>query len=147
MTIEQVTTFSSEISEAIKRLAAQIGDNYKPLTDEDIIEMIASPTTYIMLAKAENGSIAGMITVLVYRIPYVKKASFEDFIVDTSYRGQGIGSQLVEKAVAFAKEKGAAYIDFTSRPRRVDGNKLYEKLGFKKRETNVYRFVIDYAEV
>ena len=68
-------------------------------------------------------------------------------IVDESYRGRHIGTMLMERAISLAVEKGASYIDLTARPRRDASNKLYEVLGFQKRETNVYRKIIDYGEV
>lgn len=146
--IEQVTTFSPDIAEAIKRLAPKIGQNYKILSDEDIQGMITSPNTYILIARDnEKKFIVGMATLLVYRIPYVKKSSIEDVIVDEIYRGRGIASKLMNSALALAEEKGAAYVDLTARPRRAESNNLYDKLGFKKRETNVYRKIIDYREV
>jgi ribosomal protein S18 acetylase RimI-like enzyme len=88
-----------------------------------------------------------MVTVLIFRIPYVKKAYLDDLIVDEAFRGHGLGSKLLQKAISLAKEKDAAYVDFTSRPRRIAGNTLYEKLGFKKRDTNVYRLILSYEEV
>jgi ribosomal protein S18 acetylase RimI-like enzyme len=143
--IEQVTEFSPEIFEAIKRLATKIGANYKPLTKTDIAEIIASPNIALFIAKYAE-KIVGMVTLIVYRIPYVKKAYVDDLVVDETFRGMGIGRQLMEKVLSTATKKGAAYIDFTARPSRVS-NGLYEKLGFKKRDTNVYRYMLDYGEV
>ncbi len=144
--IEPVTKVTAEIQEAIKRLTPKIGNNYKPLHDEDIAEMVASPNTTIIIARFDQ-KIVGMITLLVYRIPYVKKAYLDDLVIDEEYRGNGIAKQLMQKAMDLAKEKGASYIDLTARPRREEGNSLYEKFGFKKRDTNVYRLVFDYDEV
>ena len=146
--IEEVTTFSSEIADAVRRLARQIGNNSQPLADEDLQEIIDSPSSYLYLARDTNtGQVAGMVMVSVYRIPYTKKAYIDDLIVDESFRKRGIATQLMQTAVAIAKEKNAAYVDFTSRPRRAAGNTLYEKMGFKQRETNVYRLTINYGEV
>jgi len=144
--IEPVTIITTEIQEAIKQLTPKIGNNYKPLNDEDIVEMVASPNTTILLARIDQ-KIVGMITLLVYRIPYVKKAYLDDLVIDEAYRGKGIAKQLMQKATDLAKEKGASYIDLTARPRREEGNSLYEKIGFKKRDTNVYRLIFDYDEV
>lgn len=143
---EQVTTFSPDIARDIRRLSAMIGSNYTELTENDLVEMIASPNTTLSVAKANN-KIVGMVTLIVYRIPYVRKAYVDDLVVDAEYRGHGIGTQLMEMVLQFAQEKGASYIDFTARPRREESNRLYEKLGFKKRDTNVYRKIIHYAEV
>lgn len=146
ITIEQLTSFSNKEAETIRTLSKTLGKNYKSLTDDDITEMITSPATTLFVAR-ENGEIVGMITLVLYRIPYVRKAYLDDLVVNEAHRGQGIGSQLIHEAIIQAKRKGAAYVDFTSRPRRYKSNKLYEKLGFTKRETNVYRLALDYAEV
>ena len=145
--IEQVTTVSENIASEIKSLAQKIGHNYKELTDTDFVDMVSSPNTFLFVAKNEEGKIAGMITLLVFRIPYVKKGYLDDLVVDEAFRGKGIAKLLMEHAVDFAKEKGVAYVDLTARPRREEGNSLYEKFGFQKRDTNVYRLIIDYAEV
>jgi ribosomal protein S18 acetylase RimI-like enzyme len=144
--IEQINTFSPELAEDIRSLTKQIGDNYKELTNQDMKDMLDSSTNHLIVARHGN-QVVGMVTLLIYRIPYVKKAYLDDLIVDAEFRGHGLGSKLLEKALEIAKEKDAAYIDFTSRPRRVAGNTLYEKLGFKKRDTNVYRLILSYEEV
>lgn len=146
ITITSLTEPSSEVEEAVKNLAKKIGNNYKELTTQDFHDMITSPNITVLAAK-DGEAIIGMITVLVYRIPYVKKAYLDDLVVDEAYRGHGIAKQLMKQAIDLAKEKGAAYIDLTARPERVAGNSLYEKFGFKKRETNVYRLVFDYDQV
>jgi ribosomal protein S18 acetylase RimI-like enzyme len=144
--ITALTDPSPEAQEAIKNLAQKIGNNYKELTAEDFSSMISSPGTTLLVAKIGE-TIVGMLTLLVYRIPYVKKAYLDDLAVDEAHRGKGIAKQLMSHAMSLAKEKGAAYIDLTARPRRAEGNNLYENLGFKKRETNVYRLAFDYGEI
>ncbi|MEK7060924.1 MAG: GNAT family N-acetyltransferase, partial [Patescibacteria group bacterium] len=62
-----------------------------------------------------------------------------DIVVDEEYRGKGIGTKLITAAINQARKEGVKHIDFTSRPQRVAANRLYQRLGFKKRETNVYR--------
>lgn len=144
VTIERLTKFSSKDAESIRRLAANLGSNYQTLTDRDIKEMLRSSATYLFVARESKGKdIVGMATLIIYRIPYAKKATFDDLIVDESFQGQGIGRQLSEKVMSVAKKSGAAYIDFTSSPKRIKANKLYEKLGFKKRNTNIYRLTYD----
>ena len=146
--IEQVKAFSPEMADAVRNLAIQIGKNYKTLTDDDLKEILDSPHSFLFIAKhISTQEIAAMIMVIVYRIPYVKKAYLDDLIVDPKFRGKGIATELMKQASDFAKEKGAAYVDFTARPRREASNSLYEKMGFKKRDTNVYRLLFDYGEV
>ncbi|HVF69719.1 MAG TPA: GNAT family N-acetyltransferase [Xanthomonadales bacterium] len=138
--IEQLTSLSLKDAEAIRRLVSQLGSEFQPLGDKDLKEMLKSPTTYLLVARqSKTQKIVGMATLAVYRIPYAKKAYFDDFIIEEAYQGQGIGSLLLEKVLAKAAELGATYIDFTSTPTRLAANKLYEKFGFTKRDTNVYR--------
>lgn len=146
--IKQITFFSSEVFDVIRNLAQQEGKNYKTLTDEDAREMLESPNTYIFAAWDTNiDMVVGMATLLVHRIPYVKKAVMEDIVVDEAARGKGIATMLVSALLERAKKEGAAYIDGTARIRRESSNNLYEKLGFRKREANIYRHIFDYGEV
>ncbi len=146
--IERLTNFSSKDAASIRRLAAQLGSGYQPLTDKDLKDMLKSPTTYLFVAReSEKKEIIGMATLVIYRIPYVKKAAFDDLIVALAYQGRGIGRLLTEKVLSVAKKLGAKYIDFTSHPKRLKANKLYEKLGFKKRDTNVYRLTYDKTKI
>lgn len=146
ITIEQVTEVSQEVSKTIRSLAKQLGNNYKQLTDDDIKEMVTSPNIFLLAAR-EEGNMVGMITLIVYRIPYTKKAYIDDLVIDESQRGKGLGTRLMEKAIQLAREKGAHYVDLTASPHRAAGNKLYEKMGFQKRDTNVYRLTFDYGKV
>jgi ribosomal protein S18 acetylase RimI-like enzyme len=39
-----------------------------------------------------------------------------------------------------AREKGASGVSLTSNPKREAANRLYQKMGFKKRDTNAYYY-------
>ncbi len=68
--------------------------------------------------------------------------TMEDVIVDEKYRGKGIGSKLIKLILKKAKKLGMSYVEFTSNPKREVANKLYQRLGAEKRETNAYRFTL-----
>jgi ribosomal protein S18 acetylase RimI-like enzyme len=59
-------------------------------------------------------------------------------VVDGSARGQGIGEQLTQAALAVAEEAGVAAVELTTRDDREAANRLYRRLGFELRKTNVY---------
>lgn len=146
--IKELTLFTPQVADRIRELAQMIGHNYHKLTDKDLQEIIDSPNSTLFIAvDSQTDMIAGMAFLLVYRIPYVRKGYLDDLVVDEKYRGRGIGSKLLQQIVSHAKEKGAAYLDLSSRERREEGNNLYEKFGFEKRNTNVYRHIIDYGEL
>lgn len=92
-----------------------------------------------MVARNEKQEIVGALTLAVYRVPTGIRSIIEDVIVDTSARGQGIGEALMQRAIEIAKEKGAGNISLTSNPLRESANRLYLRVGFKKRETNAYQ--------
>ena len=46
-------------------------------------------------------------------------------------RGQGIGAQMIEFAVAEAKSRGVRLVQLTSNAARKDAHRFYERLGFK----------------
>lgn len=140
ITIQQLTTFSPEAAADIRRLVAMLGKNFQLLTNADVKAMLTSPATHLFIARdEEKQNIIGMATVAIYRIPYLKKAYLDDFVVLDEYQGQGIGSDLMKAVLDKAEAEGATYIEFTSNPKRVGANKFYQKFGFQKRETNVYR--------
>jgi ribosomal protein S18 acetylase RimI-like enzyme len=145
--IEQVKTYSEEVAEAISVFVTKLGDRHQPFTHDSLREIISSPQSYLFIAiHVPTKEVAGMIMEIIYRIPYTKKAYVEDLFVDEKFRKMGIATRLFQKVVATARENKAAYIDFTSKPYRVEGNSLYDKLGFKKRDTNVYRLRFTYEK-
>jgi len=138
--IERVTEFSSEVADAVRNLVKQLISDNRSLTDADFKEIIEPKQNFLFIAReVSTNKIAGVVMISIYRIPDSKKAYLDDIIVDEHFRGRGIATVLFDKVIATAKEYNAEYILLTSNPKRVAGVKLYEKLGFKKRETNVYR--------
>jgi ribosomal protein S18 acetylase RimI-like enzyme len=63
--------------------------------------------------------------------------------VDESARGRGSGDALTLRAVELAREAGARSVELTSRPTREGANRLYRRLGFEERETNVLRLTLE----
>jgi len=137
--IEKVQKFSLELTAAINKLLKQLDNTATPLTKEDIESMIASPANRLFVARrSDNKEIVGMLTLIVYRIPVWKKGWIEDVVVDKAHRNKGIATKLFHHGIECAKADGVLSLNFTSRPEREVANRLYERLGFEKRNTNVY---------
>ena len=94
----------------------------------------------LLVARDDAGQIVGTATVVVFTKTTGVQAWLEDVVVDDSARGQGIGAALTARAIEIARQHGARYLDLTSSPRREAANRLYQRLGFTQRTTNVYRF-------
>ena len=60
--------------------------------------------------------------------------------MDESARGRGVGEALSQAALEEARRRGAKDVSLTSRPSREAANRLYQRLGFRPRDTNVYRY-------
>jgi ribosomal protein S18 acetylase RimI-like enzyme len=141
---EEVT---SELVEAFARLLPQLSPNAARLSAAELGEMIRAPGTYLLLARErpsdrQGGTILGTVTLVVFRTPSGVRANIESVVVDGAARGRGIGEALCREAVACAERAGADTVDLTSAPARAAANRLYLRLGFQRRETNVYRHVI-----
>jgi len=59
-------------------------------------------------------------------------ALLEDVYVDENFRGEGIGTELVKKAIELAKELNCYKIIATSRFEREKVHEWYQSLGFKR---------------
>ncbi|MDQ1297182.1 MAG: hypothetical protein QG611_1161 [Bacteroidota bacterium] len=142
MKIKEVKRFSDRAFTAVLRLLAQLNDRSE-LPDKDYFKgILKSERTHLFLAELDNKEIVGMLTIVTYNVPSGAKMWIEDVVVDEAQRGKGFGKALMEYALEYAKSKGAGTIDLTSKPSRVEANRLYQKLGFVLRKTNVYRYLI-----
>ena len=140
ISIEQIKTFSPNITQDVNNLLGQLDPTSKPLRDRDVREIIDEQSNYFFVARESiNRRIVGMLILIVYRILVCKKGWIEDVAVDKEYRNKGIATKLINCAIEIAKANGISSLNLTSRPERENANKLYIKLGFKKRNTNVYR--------
>ena len=123
---------------AINRLLAQLSRSAPPL-DADAVRQIATWEGNRLLVAREAGQIIGMLTLVTFPILTGLRAWIEDVVVDESARGRGVGAALSQEAIRLARAADAWTIDLTSRPSREPANRLYQRLGFRLRETNVYR--------
>lgn len=137
--IEVANEATAELVDAFARLIPQLSRSSPPPTAAEVAEMVASPATDVLVARVD-GRVVGSLTLVVFRIPTGVRAWIEDVVVDDAARGHGVGEALNRAALDLARSKGAKTVDLTSRPSREAANRLYRRLGFVERETNVYRF-------
>lgn len=141
MLIFRVDKITDEIFEAFQRLIPQLTINVPPPTRAELEALVAFEGSILLAARASaDGPILGAATLSLVRAPTGLHARLEDVIVDDAARGQGLGAALTEETIRLARELGANYLALTSNPRREAANRLYQRLGFKSWETNVYRF-------
>ena len=134
--IEIATEATPELAAAFARLMSK---SSPPPGHDELAEMIRSDASDVVVARLD-GAIVGTLTLVTFRIPTGVRAWIEDVVVDDSARGHGVGDQLNRFALQLAESKGAKTVDLTSRPSREAANRLYQRIGFVPRETNVYRY-------
>ena len=142
VTIRVAENADAELVEAYQRLIPQLSSSSPAPSEDELAAIIESDSATMLVAEDEGGTILGSMTLVVFRIPTGVRAWIEDVVVDTEARGMGIGQALNEYAIQLAEQAGAKTIDLTSRPSRESANRLYKRLGFVARETNVYRYSI-----
>jgi ribosomal protein S18 acetylase RimI-like enzyme len=137
--VEAATEVTAELVEAFAGLVPQLSSSSPPPGPAELAEIVESPATTLLVARLPAGEIVGTLTLVVFRIPTGVRAWIEDVVVDDGARGRGVGEALNEEAIRQAAAAGARSVDLTSRPSREAANRLYRRLGFEPRDTNVYR--------
>ncbi len=140
VTVTQATVVDDELVDAFVRLTPQLSSSNPPPSRAELAEIMGSPATVLFVAREADGPILGSLTLALFRIPTGLRAWIEDVVVDETARGKGVGAALNEAALDHARAVGARTVDLTSRPSREAANRLYRRLGFVERATNVYRF-------
>lgn len=139
MNIIEATEVTDELVEAFERLIPQLSSSNPPPSREHLAQIVSSEASILLLAE-EDGKILGSLTLVVFAIPTAIRAWIEDVVVDDAARGRGVGKALNNEALSLARRAGATTVDLTSRPSREAANRLYQRLGFEQRGTNVYRY-------
>ena len=109
------------------------------MVSAEMLENVANAPGTHLFAALDSGHIIGCASLCVFDSPTGRKASVEDVVVLSSYRGKHIGKDLMEHLIDYARNNlGTVDLHLTSRPCRVAANGLYRALGFRQKETNVY---------
>lgn len=137
--IEAAGEATPELQGALAILFPQLNRSLPIPGLEHLEAMIADPAVTLLVAR-EGAEIVGTAAVVVYTTPIWVKARIEDVVVDGAARGRGVGEALVKRCIDEARERGAAIVELQSARSREAANRLYPRLGFELRESNVYRF-------
>ncbi len=142
--VEVATRVDDRLVSAFARLIPQLSKSNPP-PEAAVLQSIVDHQACHLLLAVEDGTILGALTLVVFPIPTAVRAWIEDVVVDGDARGKGVGEALSVAAVELAASLGAKTVELTSRPSRQAANRLYQRIGFEARETNVYRYTVDQA--
>ncbi|MBU6323632.1 MAG: GNAT family N-acetyltransferase [Patescibacteria group bacterium] len=141
ITVSELTSVTEDAIRELDVLAKELrgeAGNETPATKEDVERIVGDPSVILMTVQ-DAGRIIGMGALYVHQKVGKRVAEVEDVVVSGDYRGQGLGEKLMRAILEKARANGIRSVSLTSRPSRVAAHKLYEKLGFEKRETDVFR--------
>ena len=137
--IAQATEVSPGLVAAFARLLPQLTAGAPLLGAAELQEIVDGPGTALLVAHGPRAEIVGAVTLVRFRIPSGLRARIESLVVDQDCRGQGVGQALCQAALALARRWQVDTVDLTSAPEREAANRLYQRLGFQRRTTHVYR--------
>jgi len=140
--IVEATGVDDALVSVMARLVPQLSRSNPPPDAATLEAIVGSEASVLLLALDEEGVVVGSLTLALFRIPTGLRAWIEDVVVDEAARGRGIGEALNREAIGRARAEGATTVDLTSRSSREAANRLYQRLGFEKRATNVYRLAL-----
>ena len=137
VTIEQAHEATGELLDAVHRLLPQLNAARTPPTLDELREVVDGQTL-LVARDGQTGAVIGVATFVLYRVASGLKGRIEDVIVDSSTRGQGVGETLVRECMTRANDAQVLMLELTSMPYRESANRLYKRLGFVRKPTNVY---------
>jgi len=140
--VEIVREATDELVAAFGRLLPQVSSTAEPLDRVAVERRLACTANTVLVAQAE-GTVVGTLTLVLFPVPSGVRGRIEDVIVDSAARGRGIAALLTDEALRLARKAGARTVDLTSRPDRTAANRLYERLGFRRRESTAYRLLMN----
>lgn len=141
----EATEVTPELVAAFARLIPQLSSSNPPPTKAELALIVGSEASVLLVAvdRDDDDRILGSLTLAWFRIPTGVRAWIEDVVVDEAARGMGVGESLNRVALDRARDLGARTVDLTSRPSREAANRLYQRIGFVPRDTNVYRYSLE----
>ncbi|CAB4572406.1 unannotated protein [freshwater metagenome] len=143
--IIEAAEVTPELVAAFERLIPQLSSSNPAPTETELAAICESEASVLLIAvdRDADDQILGSLTLAWFRIPTGVRAWIEDVVVDEAARGHGVGELLNRAALDRARELGAKTVELTSRPSREAANRLYQRIGFVARDTNVYRYSLD----
>ena len=148
MQIIEAVEVTPELVAAFERLIPQLSSSNPAPTETELAAICESEASVLLIAvdREADDRVLGSLTLAWFRIPTGVRAWIEDVVVDEEARGHGVGELLNRAALDRARQMGAKTVDLTSRPSREAANRLYQRIGFVARDTNVYRFSLVASE-
>lgn len=125
-------TFAADVS----RLMTELAGAERLITQVELTTVAERNHTIVAVV---DGAIIGLVCLVPMMLPQGVRLWIESVIVDPAYRAQGVGRRLMEAALERARSYGDVPISLTSNPTREVAHGLFERVGFSRANTSVFR--------
>lgn len=143
--VQALTSLTSDDADDLALLLGQLSTT--ATFDRDRLEAVVVHEATELLVARVDGKIVGTATFVAIPLPTGLRGHVEDVVVDSAMRGMGIARLLLQWMTTLATERELRSLDLTSRSSREAALKLYESVGFVRRDTNVLRFIPQYDDL
>ena len=99
------------------------------------LALITADPLLMQVVCERNGEIAGTMQISItpgLSRKGMSRMNIEGVRVSSSVRGGGIGQQMFEWAIAYAREQGCGLVELTTDKSRADAHRFYDRLGFEQ---------------
>lgn len=132
--IYRIRSAFSRDSKQLAALVEQLGYRADERFIRDQLAQLASrPGTTVFVAE-DDGAIIGLLCFSIIPLLHVSGGlgRISALVVDSQFKGQGVGRRLVAEAEEFAWNNDCARIEITSGDHRPDAHAFYEAIGYKQ---------------
>ena len=130
-----IRTAQSRDAEALSALSAELGYPVPPDLMRERVTQFS--TEHAVLVAEFDGRVIGWIDVgLSFHLQSGTRAEIGGLVVAADSRGRGIGSQLLERAEQWAKEKGVEEVLLRSNAKRTDAHRFYLREKYTQTKTS-----------
>ncbi|WP_223690040.1 GNAT family N-acetyltransferase [Leifsonia poae] len=138
LTVVVARELDSGLADAVAGLIPQLSSS--AAFDRELLERVVAADACELFVAKLGETVVGMATLVTFPIPTGVRGHIDDVVVDESTRGRGVARALLQAMIGRAAEQEIRTLDLTSRPSRVAAIRLYESVGFVRRDTNTFRF-------
>lgn len=136
--VQVADSLSDDDLAAIERLLPQLSST--ATFDRARIESMLEHDGTDLIVARDGDRLVGMATLATFPLPTGVRGHLDDVVVDAEQRGRGIARTLLETVIELARERGLRTLDLTSRPTRQSAIRLYESVGFERRDSMLMRY-------
>lgn len=135
--IERLQEFSSVDYAQLRDLFSQLSSS-NVFSEDDFKRVLSDGNSFVYVIKNFDGRIIATGSLCIFNSPFARRASIEEVVVEESYRGLGLGKQILHRLLEEASAHSPITVQMTSRPSRVAANSMYKNAGFNTKDTNFY---------